>query len=330
MDSIAFYCYNDSQVFNDKFLNNSTADMEAFINLLKDKGYVFHTLDIYKKLKKNPDICIFFDIPKVNIKSLIDIKKTSSIVLLREGKHIIRNNFNKRRHKEFDNILTWKENLIDEKKYFFMNCSRYYKKTIINKNIDFSEKSLCTLINSNLYSTANNELYSLRFKIIKWFENNHLGEFDLYGYGWDTLNIYFFNKKIFKTKRFKKLRKSYKGVVNDKIITLNNYKFCICFENAIVHDYITEKIIDCFHAKVIPIYFGAPNIEEIVPSNCYVDFNRFKNLDEMYDFMKSFSEDNYKTYIKNIEKYLKSASYKKYFSIDSWVDSIYSAILRIS
>jgi len=330
MNKIAFYCSYDSQVVNDKFIRNSSADMMALLNLLKEKAYIIHTLDIYKKLNQNPDICIFLDMPKLHCKNIIDTNKTKSIVLLREGKHTIKNNFNKRRHKEFDNILTWKENLIDEKNYFFMNCGRYYKETIINKNIDFNKKSLCTLINSNLYSTANNELYSLRFKIIKWFENNHLGEFDLYGYGWDTLNVYFLNKKIFKTKIFKKLRKSYKGVVNDKIATLNNYKFCVCFENGIDHGHVDEKIVDCFHAKVIPIYLGAPNIEDIVPRNCYIDFNRFKNLDEMYNFMKSFSKHNYKTYLNNIEKYLKSTSYKKYFSIESWVDSIYSAILRIS
>ena len=205
MYKIAFYCSYDSNVENDKFITNSTGDMLALINFLKTKGYVLHTLDIFKKLNQNPDICIFLDIPKVNCKNLIDTNKTKSIVLLREGKQIIKNNFNKRRHQEFDNILTWKKDLIDEKKYFFMNCGRFYKKTIINNNKIFNKKLLCTLINSNLYSSSNNELYSLRLKIIKWFEKNHLEEFDLYGYGWDSFNLYLLNKRIFKTKIFQVL-----------------------------------------------------------------------------------------------------------------------------
>ena len=45
----------------------------------------------------------------------------------------------------------------------------------------------------------------------------------------------------------------------------------------------------------------------------------------MYDFMKSFSEEDYNLYLKNIENFLIINSYHKYFSIESWVNSIYSA-----
>ena len=181
-----------------------------------------------------------------------------------------------------------------------------------------------------MFSTAKNELYSLRLEIIKWFERHHLDEFDLYGYGWDSYYLYFLNKKIFKTKLFKNLRKSYKGEVEDKISTLNKYKFCICFENARDEYHIDEKIIDCFNAGIIPIYYGAPNIEDIVPKNCFINFKNFKNLKDMYIFMKNFSEDDYKLYEENIKNFLKSDSCEKYFSVNSWITSIYSSILRLS
>ena len=38
--------------------------------------------------------------------------------------------------------------------------------------------------------------------------------------------------------------------------------FSICMENSREQNYFTEKIIDCFRSKTIPIYWGCPNIGE--------------------------------------------------------------------
>ena len=42
-----------------------------------------------------------------------------------------------------------------------------------------------------------------------------------------------------------------------------NTKFVLAFENSVCNDYVTEKIYDVFAAGVVPIYLGAPNIDEI-------------------------------------------------------------------
>ena len=41
--------------------------------------------------------------------------------------------------------------------------------------------------------------------------------------------------------------------------------FCIAIENSIDVDYITEKLWEAFSAGCIPIYYGSPNIKEILP-----------------------------------------------------------------
>jgi hypothetical protein len=51
----------------------------------------------------------------------------------------------------------------------------------------------------------------------------------------------------------------------DKIDYLSTRKFNICFENGSHPGYATEKIMDAFYAKTIPIYWGSPTIE--------IDFN---------------------------------------------------------
>ena len=56
------------------------------------------------------------------------------------------------------------------------------------------------------------------------------------------------------------------GAVKDKHAFCSMYKFNIAFENSRYPGYVTEKIVDAYQAKSIPIYYGNPAIE--------TDFNR--------------------------------------------------------
>lgn len=47
---------------------------------------------------------------------------------------------------------------------------------------------------------------------------------------------------------------------------MSQYKFVIAFENTDTEDYVTEKLFHAFYAKTIPIYMGAPNVDEFLPS----------------------------------------------------------------
>lgn len=61
----------------------------------------------------------------------------------------------------------------------------------------------------------------------------------------------------------------------EKIDVLRRYRFGLCIENTAMPGYVTEKIIDCLIAGVIPIYAGAPDIEQFVPPECFM---RLDNL----------------------------------------------------
>lgn len=51
-----------------------------------------------------------------------------------------------------------------------------------------------------------------------------------------------------------------------KLIELiSQYKFMIAFENANLTDFVTEKLALAFKAGTIPVYMGAPNVEEWLP-----------------------------------------------------------------
>jgi len=48
-----------------------------------------------------------------------------------------------------------------------------------------------------------------------------------------------------------------------------------------VPGYVTEKVFDALVAGCIPVYLGAPDIEEYVPADALVDARRFRNYGEL-------------------------------------------------
>lgn len=54
-----------------------------------------------------------------------------------------------------------------------------------------------------------------------------------------------------------------------KIDVIRQYRHAVCFENGAYPGYITEKIIDCFVAGVVPIYAGAPDLERYIPRKAH-------------------------------------------------------------
>ena len=96
-------------------------------------------------------------------------------------------------------------------------------------------------------------------------------------------------------------------MVDNKKETMEKYKFSICYENARdIPGYITEKIFDSFFAGCVPIYWGANNILDYVPKECFVDFRDFNNYEELYKFIKNMNDIEYLKYLTNIEQYLNS------------------------
>lgn len=78
----------------------------------------------------------------------------------------------------------------------------------------------------------------------------------------------------------------------DKIRALDKHRFSICFENVYhplwSHNYLSENIFDCFRAKTIPVYLGASNIDELVPPNFFINYNDFRNIDELSEYLVNF------------------------------------------
>jgi hypothetical protein len=67
-------------------------------------------------------------------------------------------------------------------------------------------------------------------------------------------------------------------IVDDKRTILEPYMFSIVPENSTHSGYYTEKLIDCFVAKTIPIYWGCPDIEKHFNQSGILRFHGFSDL----------------------------------------------------
>jgi hypothetical protein len=80
----------------------------------------------------------------------------------------------------------------------------------------------------------------------------------------------------------------------------------------ILKGWIPEKIFDCFFAGTIPVYWGAPDIQDWVPSECFVDMRKFSGYQELRDFLKSLTERDIRGYKEAAREYLQSPRFRPF------------------
>jgi hypothetical protein len=104
--------------------------------------------------------------------------------------------------------------------------------------------------------------------------------------------------------------------VDSKNILFENAKFHIVVENTCRKNWITEKIIDCFATKTIPIYCGCPNIGDFFNEKGIIVFNTIDELNSILNNLSSEIYDNMTDILE--ENYEKS---KKYYDFHSRVEN---------
>lgn len=235
------------------------------------------------------------------------LRKKMALILW-EARAIDPDNYTEETYSKFETIITWNDDLVDNKKFF--KFFHPYSDNGKNKpSVKFSDKKMLVNISMNKVSKYPNELYSKRRKSIGFFDKNLGDDFDLFGYNWNVPVTR--KEKIFPflVKKYKR----YQGICENKHDILSKYKFSLCYENVEKEKgWVTEKIFDCFNARTVPIYWGAENITDYIPKETFIDRRDFKNDLELLLFIKSINETSYAQYIANIELFLKSENYKKF------------------
>lgn len=237
---------------------------------------------------------------------------------------------------QYRKIFTWNDSLIDGERYIKINLPN----SIFIHNADgfLHRDHFCCLIagNKNLSIIDERNLYLERVKTIRWFEQNAPLDFDLYGTGWDmpALNLGIIGKFELRLWRILNLAlkltpfPSYRGRVTNKRQILEKTRYAICYEN--VRDlpgYITEKIFDCFFSGCIPVYWGASNITDYIPADCFIDRRQFVDTEALYIHIKKITEEEFIGYQERIAKFLQSDTAYQ-FSSEFFAETIANTIVQ--
>lgn len=302
--------YGKERLFDltNKRLNRDDSQL-VFVKLKDElllRGYVVSTR---KKYAKKADIVVCFNLPDPCSSQWNEVQQLSKqrkrmIAFIFEPVVAQPWIYDKKMHALFDRIYTLEDDLVDNKKYFKF----FYPQPslLISEDIlPFSQKKLLTLIAKNKQARLNNvsgtkELYSERCRALDFF-NQFPQDFSFYGGGWSSEKY-----------------RTYGGGIDQKVEILKKFKFCLCYENSSVNGYITEKIFDCMIAGCVPIYWGAPNISRYIPSDCYIQREKFRSNQQLYDFITHMSEHEYHRYRQAITNFMRSDQ-SVYFSIESFV-----------
>ena len=191
------------------------------------------------------------------------------------------------------------------------------------------DRKFLVMINGNkLPRVYWQELYTERMRAVEFFSRT--GEIDLYGKGWDRPSM-----RVGKTwvpwtvKRpwlelqrrwdrvrpaplLKAARRAYKGSAPSKADVLSRYAFALCFENCILKGWVTEKIFDCFFAGTVPIYWGAPEIADIIPPECFIDMRLFDDYADLRRFLRSLTATDTARYRQHAREFICSRDYRPF------------------
>lgn len=194
-----------------------------------------------------------------------------------------------------------------------------------------SDRGFLVMINANKRPRLTlNELYSERLRAVEFF--GRFSEIDLYGVGWDGPTMQVGETWVPSAAQRARLelrrlldsmigtrdplltaaRRAYRGPSSSKAKTLGAYTFAICFENMILEGWITEKIFDCFFSGTVPVYLGAPDIEDWIPKNCFIDMRDFVDYRELRAFLHGLTPREIDAYREAGRAYIASEQFRPF------------------
>lgn len=350
--------------FYDHFLENRIFEFEnawtshwqdgnvSLYNECKRRGYTIATWDVLEP--KNSDIVIFLDYPD-SLQTVLQIKadypNIKTVLMLYETPLNNPHWFNLHNHSFFDAVLTYNDQLVDNKKYFKL-CLPIGMPQYEAEELEFSERKPLVMVNTNRYlglkassrpwhyfdrstelkrqgwycsglSLLNSRIHDLngaRRKIARAAERLFNEDVDLFGRGWEGRHTGWFYR-FFSDSKYGLS----KGVATeDKLQLLKKYRFTIAYENFEGDvGYISEKIFDAIYAGTVPIYRGDANIARYVWEDCFIDGRAFANESDLLKFIVQCPEEKWLELKAAGKKYLSSDAIKQ-FQPQAYVNSILS------
>jgi hypothetical protein len=224
--------------------------------------------------------CFITDLCLPDIQRAKGLKRSVAWLMEPKAIHPFTYDFVEKNNKLFDYILTFDRRLLEQGKNFvFYPHGRCW---IQNKEAPTLYKpKTCSIIASKKASTLG---HRMRHEVARLFKD----KVDLYG-------------------------NAYKEI-KDTDEALNQYQFSVTIENSQQDFYFTEKLIDCFVAKTVPIYWGCPSIAKFFNPDGMIIFNDFNELNNI---IKNLSIEKYESMLPAIEYNYECA--QNYLIPEDWI-----------
>lgn len=240
-----------------KLFSNYSSSEQLLERFVKNYPVEDDTLEFTNE--ENYDVAVIFNNTSEHIKE--NVKK---IVIIQEPSwspaHFGRNNF----FNSCDIIIThdkelWMEHfgtepekIIEFPSFMWLHDEENYNFYDIMSQVTKTRRLSIIVSGINMEHPKTN--YSKRIDLLKKILDSDL-HCDIYGKGLDIHD------------------RRFKGSVEKKHQALVPYAYSIAIENSCEKNYLTEKFIDCIMCNTVPIYYGAPNVEEIYPKGCFKALN---------------------------------------------------------
>ena len=226
---------------------------------IRDKNFGGESSSCHKGVNKhvkwnftnNPvsDTCFLTDMCLQDIHKASGVKRKVAWLLEPNAIHPHMYEWIQTNNKLFDYVLTFDEDLISKgQNYLYYPHGRCW----INNYEDLKKENKVSIIASSKNFT---EGHQLRHKVIDKFKN-----IEVFGYGYNP--------------------------VENKEDSLSKYMYSVTIENCRQPGYWTEKIVDCFATKTIPIFWGDDAVSDFFDPEGIIYFNSQEELGEILEDLK--------------------------------------------
>jgi hypothetical protein len=214
------------------------------------------------------DTCFLTDMCLDDIHKASGVKRKVAWLLEPNAIHPHMYEWIKTNNRLFDYVLTFDEDLISKgQNYLYYPHGRCW----INNYKDLKKENKVSIIASSKNFT---EGHQLRHKVIDKFK-----DIEVFGYGYNP--------------------------VENKEDSLSKYMYSVTIENCRQPGYWTEKIVDCFATKTIPLFWGDDAVSDFFDPDGIIYFNSQEELGEILEDLKVNGEAIFKSKKAAVEKNFK-------------------------
>jgi hypothetical protein len=171
------------------------------------------------------------------------------------------------------------------------------------------------------YPPIGADLYLERMRAAAHFADR--ADFDMFGQGWHHRH------PAVPDWLHRAVLRAYRGPVPEKLVTLERYRFCLCLENSRFAGYVSEKIFDCFFARTIPIYLGAPDIERYVPREAFIDLRDFREYRDLERLLGDLDDTAQQRYLQAADAFVQSAGFDP-FTVESFAQQVVGMLTDVN